>query len=236
MAEARIIVLTPTYNESENIENLIKRVFGLSIPNLKMIVVDDNSPDGTAEIVRKYIEIYPIELICREKKQGLGPAYVEGFKKALSDRPAFIIQMDADLSHDPGLIPDLLVKIKTHDVVLGSRYIEGGKIENWDRFRMLVSSLGNLYARTVLDVPIRDLTSGYKCWRPEALRKINLESLSSLGYNFQIETIYRAYMNKSKICEIPIVFRERKLGRSKFNLPIMVESFFKVLVLRLREK
>ena len=235
-----IILVTPTYNEKLNLERLAKQIFFLGIPNLKMIVVDDNSPDGTADVALALAKKYPIEVIRRAKKLGLGAAYVEAFRRALEHKPDYIIQMDADLSHDPKVIPELLEKInpstgsgqETYDLVLGSRYVEGGKIENWDYARQLVSKFGNIYARAVLGLPYKDLTGGFKCWRRSALEKIDFNALSSQGYNFQIETTHKAHLAGHKICEIPITFTERKEGVSKFSPAIILEAFWKVLLLR----
>ena len=233
-----IFIVTPTYNEKENLKELVEMVFALGISDLKMVVVDDNSPDGTAELAEELAKKYPIQLIRRERKMGLGTAYAEAFREILNletEFPSAVIQMDADLSHDPKVIPALLEKIKNHDVVLGSRYIAGGGIENWGLARQLVSRFGNIYAKAVLSLPYQDLTGGFKCWRGEALKNLNFNQLSSTGYNFQIETTYAAHKAGHKICEIPIIFTERKFGKSKFNLPIMLEAFWKVLMLRLRK-
>ena len=230
-----IILVTPTYNEKLNLERLVKRIFFLGIPNLKMIVVDDNSPDGTAALAESLSKNYPIKVLKRPQKAGLGAAYAEAFGLALESKPDYIIQMDADLSHDPKVIPALLEKIKTHDVVLGSRYVEGGKIENWDYARRLVSKFGNIYSRAVLGLPYKDLTGGFKCWRRSALEKIDFSALSSQGYNFQIETTWMAHNAGCGIAEVPITFTERKEGVSKFNPSIILEAFWKVLLLRFKK-
>ena len=222
----------------ENLKELVERVFALGISDLKMVVVDDNSPDGTAELAEELAKKYPIKVIKRERKMGLGTAYAEAFREILNLEtkfPSAVIQMDADLSHDPKVIPAFLEKIKNHDVVLGSRYVAGGGIENWGLARQLVSRFGNIYAKAVLTLPYQDLTGGFKCWRGEALKNLDFKNLSSAGYNFQIETTYAAHKAGHKICEIPITFTERKFGKSKFNFPIMLEAFWKVLMLRLRK-
>lgn len=230
-----IVVITPTYNEKENLGALARAVFSLGIPGLKMVVVDDNSPDGTGKLAEELSKIYPLQVIHRAQKSGLGSAYVFAFKKILhEDKPDFILQMDADLSHDSAVLPRFLEAIKNCDLVLGSRYISGGRIENWEFLRKLISRFGNLYARLILGLPYRDLTGGFKCFRREVLENMDLDSLSSVGYNFQIETTYKAHKRGYKIVEIPITFTERKLGSSKFNLKIILESFFKVLLFRLR--
>ena len=228
---SKIWVVTPTYNEKENLPILAERIFALKIPNLHLMVVDDNAPDGTGKVADELRTKYPVTVIHREKKSGLGKAYVQGFQ-SLPSEAEIVIQMDADLSHDPAVIPKMLEKIHDCDLVLGSRYIPGGKIENWDFGRQLISKFGNLYARLVLGLPYRDLTGGFKCWRKDFLKKMNLEKLSSVGYNFQIETTYSAHKLGAKICEVPITFTERKSGSSKFNLGIILESFWRVLLLR----
>lgn len=233
----RVLVITPTYNEKENLPILAEKIFNLGIEGLEMLVVDDGSPDGTGQLAEELARKYPIQVLRRRGKLGLGRAYVAGFKKALSDfknYPDYIIQMDADLSHDANVIPEMLKKTnQSCDVVLGSRYIKGGAIENWDKIRELISRFANVYARWVLWLPYRDLTGGFKCWRSEVLKSIDLNSLSSVGYNFQIETTYKAHKKGYKICETPIVFTERKEGESKFNVGIILESFLKVLSLKL---
>lgn len=231
----KITVIIPTYNERNNLELLVKKIFDLKIPDSRIMVVDDNSPDGTGKLAEELGKQYPITVLHRQKKEGLGRAYVEAFRNVLErDNPDFIIQMDADLSHDPAAIPLMLEKIKNCDLVLGSRYIRGGKVENWAFLRKFISRFGNLYARTILGLPYRDLTGGFKCFRRKVLENIDFSLLSSTGYNFQIETTYKAHKKGYKICEIPISFTERKIGNSKFNLGIILESFWKVLLLRFR--
>jgi dolichol-phosphate mannosyltransferase len=240
-----VFVIIPTYNEKENLPILLEKIFSLGMPGLKLWIVDDNSPDGTGKLADELKKQYPeIAVLHRQQKEGLGRAYTFAFKMALAEHPDYLIQMDADLSHDPAVIPHMLEKINPSassrqepcDVVLGSRYVPGGKTVNWGIFRKLISRFGNFYARLVLGLSYKDLTGGFKCWRREVLEKIDLESLSSTGYNFQIETTYKAHLLKFNICEIPITFTERKTGSSKFNLKIMLESFWKVLLLRLKKR
>ncbi|MEK7564890.1 MAG: polyprenol monophosphomannose synthase [Patescibacteria group bacterium] len=232
----KAVVVIPTYNERSNIIEVIEKIFALGLNDLEVLVVDDNSPDGTAEVVKELSLKYPIKLLSRAKKEGLGKAYVSAFKLILSaqDKPDYIIQMDADLSHNPKNILDFLHKIGEWDLVLGSRYIKGGGTENWDVIRKMVSRFGNIYAQLILSLPYKDLTGGFKCWKRGVLEKINLDSLNSTGYNFQIETTYKAQKLGYKICETPIIFTERKTGKSKFNLGIIWESFIKVLWLRIK--
>lgn len=241
---AKVWVVTPTYNEKENLPLLAEKIFALKIPDLHLLIVDDNSPDGTGRIADELRNKYSITVIHRSEKSGLGKTYAQAFQSLPRDAE-IVIQMDADLSHDPAVIPEMIGKIATTpgaprndnscDVVLGSRYIPGGKTENWDFFRKLISRFGNFYARTILGLPYRDLTGGFKCFRREVLEKIDLPSLSSVGYNFQIETTYAAHKKGFKICEIPITFTERKTGKSKFNLAITLEAFWKVLVLKFKK-
>ena len=234
-----VAVVIPTFNERDNIPHLLKDIFSLHMPNLFAVVVDDSSPDGTGAVADELAKTYPLYVIHRQKKEGLGKAYIHAFKEILSPefpkKPAYVIQMDADLSHNPNAIPRFLEKIEGCDVVLGSRYIKGGGIENWGRLRHLISRLGNAYATLVLDLVQRDVTSGYKCFRREVLEHLDLDVLSSVGYNFQIETTYKAFKKGYAIAEIPIVFTERRTGSSKFNVGIIIESFIRVLMLRFRK-
>jgi len=232
----KIFIVIPTYKEKSNIEKLLKDIFDLKIENLHILVVDDNSPDGTGQLVEELKSKYKnLEIIHRPKKMGLGTAYVEGFKYALTNGADFIFEMDADFSHQPKSIKDFLSAIKDYDLVLGSRYVEGGRIVNWNIFRRLISRLGNIYAQIILSLPIKDLTGGFKCYRRQVLESINLDDLSSVGYNFQIETTYKVYKLGFKIKEIPIVFTERALGKSKFDFKIIFESFLKVIFLKFKK-
>lgn len=239
LSHPRITVVIPTYNEKGSLAELIQQIHRLNIENLNSIVVDDNSPDGTGEAADELASTFPTRVIHRSHKEGLGRAYVHAFTELrelpTEIQPHYIIQIDADLSHNPADIPRFLEKIKSCDVVLGSRYIRGGDIENWGTLRRFISRFGNIYASLVIGLPIRDLTSGYKCFRFEVLKELDLPSISSIGYNFQIETTYRAYKKGFRVCEIPIIFTERKTGTSKFNIGIIVESFWKVLLLRLQK-
>lgn len=227
------VVVIPTYNEHANLREIVERITALKIPNLRMVIVDDNSPDGTGKLADELAVQHPLRVIHRPYKLGLGKAYIAAFEDILQrEKPDYIIQMDADLSHDPTAIPQFLRKIKNCDVVLGSRYAPGGTIKNWNRARKWISRFGNAYARIILNLPYHDLTGGYKCYQKRVLETMDLISLSSTGYNFQIETTYRAHKNSYRIREIPIIFTERKDGASKFDLPIIIESFIKVFHLR----
>ncbi|HTX87331.1 MAG TPA: polyprenol monophosphomannose synthase [Candidatus Nanoarchaeia archaeon] len=232
----RTIIVIPTYNEKNNLPELIRRIFSLALPDLSLIIVDDNSPDGTgaiAENLKK--ESAAVEVIHRAKKMGLGSAYVEGFKLALSAGADYIMEMDADFSHDYRYLPVFLKEIARADLVLGSRYIRGGGIKNWGWGRRAVSGLGNIYARMILGAPIHDLTGGFKCYRRSVLEKINLAELDSQGYVFQIETTYLAWKAGFAVKEIPIIFNEREAGKSKFNFKIFIEALWRVLLLRFKK-
>ena len=237
---AGVLVIIPTYNERGNLETLARDIFKLDIPNLKILVVDDNSPDGTGELAARLKSQYPIEVRHRPAKMGLGRAYREAFEEILSStperRPDFVIHMDADLSHDPRVISVMLKKIRECDLVVGSRYMAGGTIKNWNIMRRLLSRLANFYARMLLQVPYRDLTSGYKCYRLSTLENFDLADLSSIGYSFLVETTYQAHKQGAKILEIPITFIERKSGVSKLDLQIIIESFIKILKLAFKKK
>lgn len=232
----KIVIVIPTYNEKENIQELLKQVFAFGISDLHVLVVDDNSPDGTGHVVEELRKRYKnLHVLHRKEKQGLGPAYVAGFQWALRQGAEYILQMDADLSHDPKRIHAFLKAAQEYDMILGSRYIRGGRIENWNFFRRFISRFGNFYARIILKIPIRDLTGGFKCYRRKVLERLDLQNISSLGYNFQIEITFMAYQKGVSIKELPIVFTERRHGRSKFDARIIGEAFWKILLLRFKK-
>jgi dolichol-phosphate mannosyltransferase len=198
-------------------------------------VIDDNSPDGTGEIADRLAEeLSWVSVLHREQKQGIGPAYVAGFRKALDDGAAFVLEMDCDFSHDPGDVPRLIEAAADADLVLGSRYVEGGGTENWGFVRRFVSRGGCIYAQVLLGVRVRDLTGGFKCFRRVALETIDLDALSAHGYAFQIETTYRVLRKRLRVKEIPIRFVERRAGASKMTGSIVLEAIWKVPLLRLR--
>jgi dolichol-phosphate mannosyltransferase len=230
----RTIIVVPTYNERENIAALIPELLALH-PEIEVLVVDDNSPDGTADTVRRAQEEHGrVHLLSRPEKTGLGPAYREGFAKALALGADIIVQMDADFSHKPEAVPELLAEIDGHDVVIGSRYLDGVNVVNWPLSRLLLSYFANVYARWVTGLPLRDATGGFKCWRRQALESIDLNSVQSDGYAFQIETSFLAHRKGFRIKEIPIVFEDRHSGTSKMTKAIVREAFWMVLKLRLR--
>ena len=233
MIQTHLVI--PTYNEKENITKLLPKIFSLPLEGLHVLIVDDRSPDGTGEAAEQLRTTYPnLTVIHRPQKAGLGTAYVAGFKAALACGAEFIFEMDADFSHDPAYIPQLLEAANHADLVIGSRYVPGGGVSNWNWPRRLISRFGNGYARIVLGLPYRDLTGGFKCYRRAVLEKIDLDRLSSVGYNFQIETTYKAHRLGVRVIEVPIVFVERAEGTSKFDLKIMIESFWKVILLKFK--
>ena len=230
-----ILIIIPTYNERENIRPLLDMICGIE-PAAHLLIVDDNSPDQTAALAEQLQDsAYPgrLFLLKRSGKLGLGTAYVAGFKWALARGYDYIFEMDADFSHDPRYLPEFLAAIQTSDVVLGSRYIPGGGVKNWGLVRRLVSQGGSLYARTILGLSVRDLTGGFKCFRREVLLALDLDEVSSNGYSFQIEITYRAWKKGFRIQETPIVFEDRRAGKSKMSRRIFWEAVWMVWRLRL---
>ncbi|MFQ5706983.1 MAG: polyprenol monophosphomannose synthase [bacterium] len=228
------LIIIPTYNEAENIATVIQKIIDLNIPNLSILVVDDNSPDKTGEVVEKISRTDSrVHLLQREGKRGLGTAYVEGFKFAIEQGYDYIFEMDADLSHDPREIPNFLEKIKECDLVIGSRYVKGVNVINWPLSRLMLSVGANWYTRVVTGLPVRDCTSGFKCFRREVLEQIDLENIASDGYSFQIELNYKVWKKKFKICEIPIIFVDRVKGNSKLSRKVMHEAALMVWKLRI---
>lgn len=221
----KIIVIIPTYNEIENISRLIDILLKLQLNHLDVLIVDDNSPDGTGELVKKLSRENPrIHLIQREGKLGLGTAYVRGFQFAIEQGYDFIIQMDADFSHDPSEIKNFMSTINDYDLVLGSRYIVGVNVVNWPLSRLLLSYGANLYTRLITQMPIKDSTGGFKCFRREVLEAIRLDDVKSDGYAFQIEINFKAWKKGFRIKEIPIVFVDRIAGSSKMSKHIIREA------------
>tara|TARA_Y100001970_G_scaffold144536_1_gene177523 strand:+ start:2981 stop:3691 length:711 start_codon:yes stop_codon:yes gene_type:complete len=220
------LVILPTYNEAKNIVKMIDILFSLDV-KFDILVVDDNSPDGTADLVRNSYQD-SVTVKVRSKKDGLGSAYVFAFDWALKNGYNFIIQMDADLSHDPQEIPAMFSLLSDNDLVIGSRYYDGLRVINWPLRRLYISYFANLYARFITGVPVRDLTAGFKAWKGDTLRKINFNECSSQGYCFQIETAFRAYQKNCKIIEHPITFTDRTVGESKMDRQVVVEAILKV--------
>jgi len=232
-SEDNLLIVVPTYNEKENIEPLVQGVFS-SLTNPHILFVDDGSPDGTADMVEETMKKnLGIHLIRRTRKMGLGTAYVQGFSFFLEKGYDLVFEMDADLSHDPCDLPRFVKASKEFDLVIGSRYIPGGGTRNWGRVRRAVSVLGNAYSRTILGCPFSDLTSGFRCYRRRALESIDLKDIHSEGYAFQIEMAYRIWKKGLRIGEIPIIFSERKGGRSKMSPGIFIEAIFGVWRMKL---
>jgi len=226
------LIVIPTYNEKENIQEIVEAILRLDL-NLEILIVDDNSPDGTGRIAdRLSEERKAVHVLHREEKAGLGAAYAAGFKYALAHQYDLIFEMDADFSHDPKYIPQFLEKIRSCDLVIGSRYTDGVNVVNWPIKRLLLSYYANVYSRIVTGMPIRDATGGYKCFRREVLEAIDIDGVSSTGYAFQIEMNFRALKKGFRICELPIVFWERRKGVSKMSFRIAKEAIWMVWKLR----
>ncbi len=232
MEPARSLIIVPTYNERENITVLIPRLME-TVPGIHVLVVDDSSPDGTAGCVRELARSVPnVHVLVRERKEGLGKAYISGFRWALERDYACMFEMDADFSHDPRYLPDFLRAIDEADLVIGSRYIRGVNVVNWPMSRLLLSYSANLYARIITGLPVRDATGGYKCFRREVLQQLDLDRIGSSGYSFQIEVNFRVWKRGLRIREIPIVFTDRERGESKMSTKIIREAL--VLLWKLR--
>ena len=224
----KVLVISPTYNEKKNISELINRISEISHP-MDILIIDDNSPDGTADIVSNLMnENDHIYLLEREKKLGLGTAYCTGFQWALERDYDLIIQIDADLSHNPDDIPRLIDEAESADLIIGSRYIKGVNVINWPMHRLFLSYFANSYARFLIRFPIKDSTGGFKCFRRKVLESINLTNIRSAGYSFQIEMNFLAWIKGFKISEIPIVFTDRTVGESKMNRSIVIEAIWLV--------
>jgi dolichol-phosphate mannosyltransferase len=231
----KIIQVIPTYNEAGNLPELVASLYKQEIPDLNVLIVDDNSPDGTGDVAEELARAYPGQLSVhhRQRKEGLGKAYIEGFRCALDQGADVIGMMDADLSHPPECLPAMLTQLDSADVVIGSRYTPGGKLdEDWPFWRKALSSFGNTYARTILGLPIRDATGGYRLWSREALQAIPFEESRSSGYVFIVELAYMAKLAGLTFAEVPIYFAERTYGESKMSLRIQIEAAFRVWQLR----
>lgn len=234
----RAWLILPTYNEAENLEPFVRAV----LPQLEstglehtVLVVDDNSPDGTGQVADRLAqELERVRVLHRPRKEGLGPAYLAGFEVALAEGAELILEMDSDFSHDPTDLPRLIATTGSADLVLGSRYVPGGGVEEWGIVRRMLSRGGSSYARLLLGVPVRDLTGGFKCFHRRVLETIDLEHVHADGYGFQIELTYRAVQAGFTVTEVPITFRERRVGRSKMTARIALEAVWKVPALRLR--
>jgi dolichol-phosphate mannosyltransferase len=231
MALMKATVCLPTYNERENVDRMVRSLHALGV---QVLVIDDNSPDGTGRLADALVdELEGVAVLHRPHKDGLGPAYIAGFRRALADGAELILEMDCDFSHNPADVPRLLAAAENADLVLASRYVKGGGTENWGLLRRLISRGGSLYAQVLLGVPVRDLTGGFKCYRRAVLEALPLDEIHSRGYAFQIETTYRALRTGFTVHEIPITFVDRLEGGSKMHRGIVVEGVWKVPALRL---
>ena len=230
----RALIIFPTYNEKDNIEKIVHAVLPLDA-RINVLIVDDNSPDGTGKIADKLAsQEEKVNVLHRKNKEGLGKAYIAGFRWAIEQQYDYIFEMDADFSHGPEYIRDFLREIQHHDLVLGSRYISGVNVINWPMSRLLLSYYANAYTRIVTGIPVRDATGGFKCFRREVLEAINLDNVKASGYSFQIEMTMRAWKKGFKIKEIPIIFMDRVAGTSKMSKKIMREAIWMVWMLRIK--
>jgi len=232
------LILVATYNERDNIVPLIGQIFA-NVPDTDILVIDDNSPDKTYELVEDMIAnkyTKQLAIMKRAGKLGLGTAYVAGFNYAIEHGYDVVLHMDADFSHNPQYLPRFFELIKTNDLVLGSRYIKGGGVVNWGLSRKIISTGGSMYSRLILGIKIRDLTGGFKCFRTKVLQTIGINELQSTGYSFQVETTYKTILNGFKVIETPIIFEDRRVGQSKMSGNIFAEALLMVLKLRLNSK
>jgi dolichol-phosphate mannosyltransferase len=225
----KITIVTPTYNEAENLPKLVSALFALPL-DLRILVVDDNSPDGTGEIADGLAKQDDrVQVLHRPGKLGLRSAYLNAFQQVLLEDVDAIVQMDADFSHDPSVLPDMAARIESCDVVIGSRYVEGGSVdERWPLWRKELSAFGNLYARSILRFPLRDVTTGYRMWKRETLQSMPLERIRSNGYVFLVEMAYLAYCLEYRIEEVPIYFADRRWGKSKMSFRIQAEAALRI--------
>jgi dolichol-phosphate mannosyltransferase len=230
----RVCVCLPTYNERENLEPMLRALGDVLGEDDRVLVIDDNSPDGTGGLADRLAgELTFVDVLHRPRKQGLGPAYLAGFRHALDAGAELVVEIDCDFSHDPADVPRLVAAAADADLVLGSRYVPGGGVENWGLIRRSISAGGSIYARLVLGVRVRDLTSGFKCFRRAVLEAIPLDEVHSRGYAFQIELTYRALRKGFRVRELPIRFSDRVVGGSKMSRAIVLEAIWKVPLLRL---
>ncbi len=226
----RITVVTPTYNEAENLPKLVSALFSLPL-DINVLVVDDNSPDGTGRIADELVMKYPgrVDVLHRPGKMGLRSAYLNGFQKVMDSSVDAIVQMDADFSHDPSALLDMANLLAGNDIVLGSRYVKGGSVdERWPLWRRSLSAFGNYYARTILGLPLHDVTTGYRMWRRETLQQVPFERIHSSGYVFLVEMAYLAHCLEFKIGEAPIYFADRRWGKSKMSIKIQLEAAVRI--------
>lgn len=232
----KILLIIPTYNERDNLSKLVGRLLNIRF-DIEILIVDDNSPDGTGQLARAFSQKNPrVHLLEREKKMGLGPAYLAGFKWGLAKDFDLFVEMDADLSHRPRYLPVFFERIKECDMVVGSRWMKGGRIANWPAHRVFLSQMAGLYSKIILGVSVNDMTAGYVCYRRKVLEAIDLDNVRSDGYCFQIEMKYRALQKGFRIIETPILFTDRKAGNSKISRYIVFEALLKVWWLRFNRR
>jgi len=228
------LIIIPTYNEIDNIEKMIRTLFNL-YPEISVLIIEDGSPDGTANVIKDLMKVYPrLAIIERVGKLGLGSAYIAGFKWALARDYQYIFEMDCDFSHDPNQIPDLLAAAANHDLVIGSRYKDGIRIINWPFRRLLLSYGASIYTRFITGIPVHDTTGGFKCFRRAALLSLDFDKVISNGYSFQLELNYKIWAKGFRLIEVPIIFYERRDGQSKMGGGIIIEAIFAVFRLRLK--
>lgn len=223
----QLTVVIPTYNEADNLPRLFTALFNLPIPGLRILIVDDDSPDGTTDLVRSMVDRYPgsLSVLTRPEKLGLGTAYITGFKKALAAGAEAVAQMDADFSHPPEKLVELTKTLESCDIAMGSRYVSGGNVDrNWPLWRKGLSAFGNLYARAILRLPVKDATGGFRVWRRSTLLGMPLDRVRSNGYAFQVEMAYIAYRSGFSFKEVPFYFADRRWGQSKMSLDIQIEA------------
>lgn len=224
-------IVLPTFNEAENLPKIVEAILSHRNPIFNLLIVDDNSPDGTGDIADQLAAKYPeqIKVLHRKDKRGLASAYIEGFKIALENGADAIGQMDSDFSHDPQKLPEMVAALEHADLVVGSRYTQGGSVDiEWPLWRKFLSAFGNFYARTILNLPAKDVTTGFRLWRREALSAMPLEQIVSSGYVFLVEMVYVAHKLDYRLVEVPIYFADRKWGTSKMNFRIQIEAAFRV--------
>jgi dolichol-phosphate mannosyltransferase len=228
-------LILPTYDEAENLEDFVAAVLPVLPASARILIVDDNSPDGTGEIADRLAAAEPrISVLHRTHKEGLGPAYIAGFRHALDQGAQLLLEMDSDFSHDPSYLPAMLAAMEDADLAIGSRYVAGGGVADWGVVRRGISRGGSAYSRLVLGLDVCDLTAGFKCFRREVLEAIDLDSIESRGYAFQVEITYRTVQRGFKVVEVPIVFRDREKGISKIDSSVIREALWRVPLLRLR--
>jgi len=240
MDEPKVMVVIPTYNEADNLATMAGELLALDVPGLEILIVDDNSPDGTGQIADDLAEHHPqrFHVMHRQGKMGLGTAYVSGFGYALEQGADFIVQMDADFSHSPGYIPEFLEAIDGYDVVVGSRYVAGGRLdERWGWGRYFLSWWANsIYTRLILGIKVKDATAGFKCWRRATLEGIGLDRVRSNGYVFQVEMAYLTEKLGFRVLELPIYFEDRRIGQSKMTAPVKIEAALRTWQIRWRHR